>query len=118
MRTRLSIVLICLLAPATVALAQNTPPASPVAAQANPLSAATQMIYAALMEFVFRDPETAPEKNYSFRPSDLVRPFGKILGNIAEAQFTTCPAVREKNRAAKVARTKAPPELIAGLRRG
>src|SRR5688572_23878899 len=82
MRTLLPILLICLLAPAAVALAQNTSPASAVAAEANPISAVTQMIYAALMEFVFQPPEARPERNYSFKPANVVRTFGKLLGNI------------------------------------
>lgn len=118
MRTLLPILLICLLAPAAAVLAQNTPSASAAAAETNPISAVTQMIYAALMEFVFQPPETAPQRNSSFKPAGLVRTFGKLLGNIADAQSATCSAVREKNRAANVAKTKAPPELIAGLNRG
>jgi uncharacterized damage-inducible protein DinB len=99
--------LICLLAPAAVALAQD-----------NPLIAYNKVIYGGVKTILLRSAEKMPEANYSFRPTDAVRSFGQILGHVADAQYGFCSAVLgEKNPAPKIEQTKtSKADLIAALK--
>ena len=116
MRILLRTLVICLLAPTAVALAQETPPAA-AASQADPLSAHTRMMYSALKQILLRSAEKMPEENYSFKPTEVVRSFGEILGHIADSQYAFCSVVLgEKNPAPKVEKTKTSKvDLIAAL---
>lgn len=118
MRTLQQAVLICLLAPAAVALAQDNPPSAAAASPANPLSAHNRMVYAGVKAILLRSAEKMPEENYSFKPTEAVRSYGQILGHVADSQYAFCSAVLgEKNPAPKVEKTKTSKvDLIAALK--
>ena len=96
MRTLLRTLLIFLLAPAAVALAQD-----------NPLSAHNKFVYGGVKNILLRSAEKMPEENYNFKPTDAVRSFGQVVGHVADSQYTFCSIVLgEKNPAPKVEQTK------------
>ncbi len=98
--------LICLLAPAAVALAQD-----------NPLSEHSKGVYGGMKMILLRSAENMLEKNYGFKPTDTVRSFGQIVGHVADAQYIFCSAVLgEKNPLPKIEKTRtSKAELIAAL---
>ena len=107
LRTLRSALLICLLAPAAAALAED-----------NPLSAYNKHLYSGVQALLLGAAERVPEENYSFKPTDAVRSFGGILGHVADAQYLFCSVVLgEKNPAPKIEKTKtSKPDLIAALK--
>jgi uncharacterized damage-inducible protein DinB len=110
-RTVLRTLLVCLLAPAAAAFAQETPPAPPRAAFAlpreNPLTAWNKYMYGQLFNIVLRSADKMPEANYGFKPTDTVRSYGQILGHVADAQYLFCSiALGEKNPAPKIEQSK------------
>ena len=110
--------LICFLAPAAVALAQNTPPPAAPTPQPNPLSAHSRMMYRAVKGILVRSAELMPEENYGFKPTESVRSFGQILGHVTDAQYTFCSRVLGETRPAlKIEETKtSKADLIAALK--
>lgn len=100
-------ILICLLAPAALASAQD-----------NPLSAWNKKTYDILQKIVLRSAEQTPEEHYAFKPTEAVRSFGQILGHVADSQYAFCSVVLgEKNPAPKVEKTKtSKADLIAALK--
>lgn len=128
MRT-LPTLLICLLAPAAVALAQDRAPAPAVASQdktptvavalpENPLSAHNRLIYGGVKAIVLRSAEKMPEESYSFKPTASVRSFGQIVGHVADSQYIFCSVVLgEPNPRPNVEKTKtSKADLIAALK--
>lgn len=99
--------LICLLAPAAVALAQDHPPTAAVASPENPLSANTKHVYAAIKRILLRSAEKMPEENYGFKPTEAVRSYGQILGHVADSQYAFCSIVLgEKDPEPKIEKTR------------
>jgi len=117
-RPFLRTLLICLLAPAAVALAQDITPTAAVASPANPLSAHTKGVYRGMKTVLLRSAEKMPEENFSFKPTDSVRSFGQIVGHVADSQYTFCSTVLgEKRPALKIEQTKtSKADLIAALK--
>ncbi len=109
--------LICLLAPAAVALAQDKP-AAVAPAPDNPLSTFTKVVYGRMKDILLRSAEKMPEENYNFKPTEAVRSYGQIVGHVADAQYLFCSIVLgEKNPAPKVEQTKtSKADLIAALK--
>lgn len=99
--------LICLLATAAVALAED-----------NPLSTYNKGIYGGVKNVLIRSAEKVPEENYNFKPTDGVRSFGQVIGHAADAQYLFCSIVLgEKNPAPKIEQTKtSKTDLIAALK--
>ncbi len=118
MRPFLRTLLICLLAPAAVALAQDKTPTAAVASPANPLSAHTKAMYGGVKKILLRSAELMPEENYGFRPTESVRSFGKIIGHVADSQYTFCSRVLGESRPAlKIEETKtSKADLTAALK--
>jgi uncharacterized damage-inducible protein DinB len=99
--------LICLLAPAAVLLAQE-----------NPLSGFNKGVYGHVKDILLRSAEKMPEEDYSFKPTEAVRSYGQIVGHIADAQYMFCSIeLGEKNPAPKIEHTKtSKADLIAALK--
>ncbi|MDQ5873658.1 MAG: DinB family protein, partial [Acidobacteriota bacterium] len=118
MRASLRTLLIGLLAPVAVVLAQNNPPPTAAAPPKDPLSTHSKMMYRGVKTLLVRSAERMPEENYGFRPVETVRTFGQILGHVADSQFLFCSTVLgEKNPAPKVEQTKTTKaDLIAALK--
>jgi uncharacterized damage-inducible protein DinB len=110
--------LICLLAPAAVGLAQSQPTTAAATAQNSPLSAHNKVLYTGLKGLLLRSAEKMPEENYSFKPTDVVRTYGQIIGHVADSQYTFCSIVLgEKNPAPKIEQTKtSKADLISALK--
>ncbi len=119
--------LICLLALAAVASAQDKPaavasaqdkPAAVATPPDNPFSAFNKEAYGFLKGVLLRSAEKMPEENYNFKPTDAVRSFGQVLGHVADSQYTFCSRVLgEKNPAPKIEQTKtSKADLIAALK--
>jgi uncharacterized damage-inducible protein DinB len=106
MRTLLPALLICLLAP-TAAMAQE-----------NPLSDHNRLLYGGTKNVLLRTAEKVPEEVYGFKPTEVVRSFGQIVGHIADSQYRFCAIVLgEKNPAPKIEQTKtSKADLIAALK--
>jgi uncharacterized damage-inducible protein DinB len=107
MRTILRVLLICLLAPAAVTLAQD-----------NPLSTFNKMAYGAVKNILLSTAEKMPEENYSFKPTVSVRSFGQVIGHVADAQYMFCSVeLGEKNPDLKIEQSKSSKaDLIAALK--
>src|SRR5260221_4858415 len=99
--------LLCLLATAAVAVAQD-----------NPLSAFNKRSYGQVKVWLLGSAEKMPEENYNFHPTDAVRSFGQVIGHVADAQYLFCSVVLgEKNPALKIEQTKSSKaDLIAALK--
>lgn len=99
--------LICLLATAAVAMAQE-----------NPLSAFNKVAFARVKDILLRSAEKMPEENYNFKPTDAVRSYGQVIGHVADAQYMFCSVVLgEKNPAPKIEQTKtSKADLVAALK--
>ena len=99
--------LICLLASAPIALAQD-----------NPLSAFNKRAYGQIKQWLLHSAEKMPEENYSFKPTESVRGFGQVLGHVSDVQYLFCSSVLgEKNPAPKIEQTKtSKDDLIASLK--
>jgi uncharacterized damage-inducible protein DinB len=106
-RTLLSALLICLLAPAAVA-----------AAQESPFSAWNKMAYGYVQAVLLRSAEKMPEESYAWKPTDAVRTYGQVIGHVADAQYIFCSiALGEKNPSPKIEETKSSKaDLIAALK--
>jgi uncharacterized damage-inducible protein DinB len=106
--------LLCLVVPAAVTLAQEKPAAP---AQENPLSTWNKMAYGRVKDILLRSAQKMPEENYSFKPTDTVRSYGQIIGHVADAQYLFCSiALGEKNPALDIEHTKtSKADLIAAL---
>lgn len=110
--------LICVLAPAAVAVAQDKPPAAAAAPPPNPFSAHTRMMFGGVKGILLRSAELMPEENYGFKPVDTVRTYGKIVAHVADSQYTFCSrALGETRPALKIEETKSSKaEVIAALK--
>ena len=100
--------LICLLVPATGALAQGST-----------LSDTTRMMYGVMKEqMLLASAEKMPEESYSFKPTEAVRSYGQIIGHVADMQYAFCSiALGEKNPAPRVEQTKtSKANLVAALK--
>jgi len=117
MRVVLQTLLICLLAPVAVALAQEKPQTAAAAAPANPYSTFVYAAYGSVKNNLKLSAEKVPEEDYSFKPTDAVRSFGQIIGHVADAQYTFCStATGEKNPAPNIEKTKTTKaDLVAAL---
>src|SRR5208282_327652 len=107
MRTLVRTLLICLLAPVVVSLAQD-----------NPLSAYNKHVYEGVKDVLLRSAEKMPEESYNFKPTDAVRSYGQIIGHVGDAQYLFCSIeLGEKNPAPKIEQTKtSKADLIAALK--
>lgn len=107
LRTLLRTLLLCLLAPAAVAAAQDSP-----------LSAGQRWVYGGLKDILLRSAEKMPEEHYGFRPTAAVRSFGQIVGHVADSQYAFCSIVLgQANPAPGVEQTRtAKADLIAALK--
>lgn len=107
MRALLPALLVCLLAPAAVALAQE-----------NPLSTFNRGVYEGVKGILLRSAEKMPEESYSFKPTDAVRSYGQVLGHVADAQYLFCSLVLgEEKPTPRIEQTKtSKSDLIAALK--
>jgi uncharacterized damage-inducible protein DinB len=117
MQRLLRILLICLLVPTGVVLAQDDPPSAAGASQENPLTTHNKFVYGTLQKILTRAVEQVPEEHYGFKPTEAVRSFGQIVGHMADAQYFFCStALGEENPAPQVEKTRtSKADLIAGL---
>ena len=101
--------LICLLAPAAVVMAQE-----------NPLSAFNKRAYGQMKVWLLRSSEKMPEDNYTFKPTDTIRSFGQVVGHVADAQYLFCSSVLgEKHPAPKIEQNKtSKADLLVALKDG
>jgi uncharacterized damage-inducible protein DinB len=99
--------LICFLAPAAGAFAED-----------RPLNAFNKKVYGYLKTVLLASAEKMPEENYGFKPTEAVRSYGQLLGHVADSQYYFCSAVRgEKNPGLKIEATKtSKADLIASLK--
>lgn len=113
MKILVRMLVLCLLVPAGVSLAQEKPAASPE----NPLSTWNKVAYGRVKDVLLKSAEKMPEENYGFKPVDTVRSYGQILGHLADAQYMFCSmALGEKNPALDIEHTKSSKaDLIAAL---
>jgi len=118
MKTFVRMLVLCLFAPAGVALAQDKPAQEkPAATQENPLSAWDKVAYTRVSGLLVRSAEKMPEENYSFKPADTVRSYGQIIGHVADGQYLFCSlALGEKNPGLDIEHTKtSKADLVAAL---
>ena len=118
MKTFVRILVLCLLVPAGVALAQGKPaPEKPTVSPENPLTSWNKIAYTRVKGIVVRSAEKMPEENYSFKPVDTVRSYGQIVGHLADAQYLFCSlALGEKAPGLDIEHTKtSKADLVAAL---
>jgi uncharacterized damage-inducible protein DinB len=118
MKTFVRMLVLCLVIPAGVTLAQDKPAQEKsAAASENPLSTWNKYAFARLKGILSRSAEKMPEENYSFKPVDTVRSYGQIVGHLADAQYLFCSmALGEKNPGLDIEHTKtSKADLIAAL---
>jgi uncharacterized damage-inducible protein DinB len=109
---------LCLVVPAGVALAQDKPAQEkPAVSPENPLTTWNKIAYTRVRGILARSAEKMPEENYSFKPVDTVRSYGQIVGHVADAQYLFCSlALGEKNPGLDIEHTKtSKADLVAAL---
>ena len=108
---------ICLVATATSAFTQQPLKAPDRVSQDNPLSGWNKRAYGQIKDWLQKSAEKMPEKHYSFKPTEVVRSYGQIIGHAADVQFRFCSIARgEKNPSASIEKTKtSKADLIAAL---
>lgn len=137
MRALIRTLLVCLLAPAAVAVAQDKPappaaakdkpaasaaaqdkPAPAAAAQGNPLSAFNRRAFGQVRLWLVASAEKMPEESYGFKPVETVRSYGQLIAHVADAQYLFCSAaLGEKNPAPGIEKSKtAKADLVAALK--
>ena len=119
MKTFVRMLVLCLVVPAGVALAQDKPAQEkPAVTPENPLSTWNKMAYTRVKGILARSAEKMPEENYNFKPTDPVRSYGQIVGHVADAQYNFCSlALGEKNPGLKIEQTKTTKaDLVAALK--
>src|SRR5579884_1455611 len=88
--------LVLLLLPASVAMAED-----------NPFISFNQRAFGQMKTWLLASAEKMPAESYSFKPTDAVRSFGQLVGHVADAQYYFCStALGEKNPSPKVEETK------------
>lgn len=99
--------LLFLVVPAAVAMAQD-----------NPLSAFNKRAYGQITAWVLASAEKMPEENYGFKPTDSIRSFGQLVGHVGDAQYIFCSiALGDKDARPSIEKTKtSKAELIAALK--
>lgn len=104
-------------APVKPAVTPTQAPAETTQSQKDPYSANNRALYAGLKKILLRSAEVMPEQSYSFKPTEAVRTYGQMIAHVAEAQYLFCSlAVGEKNPAPKIEQTKtSKTELVAAL---
>lgn len=117
-QTLLRTLLVFLLVPAAVTLAQGNPPTTAASPQNNLLSAHNKSLFGGIKGILLRSAEKMPEENYRFKPTDIVRSYGQIVGHVADSQYAFCSVILgEKNPAPKIEQTKtSKADLIAALK--
>jgi uncharacterized damage-inducible protein DinB len=118
MKTLVRALVLCLLVPAGITLAQEKPAQEkPALSPENPLTSWNKMAYARVKGVLLKSAEKMPEENYSFKPIDSVRSYGQIIGHVADAQYLFCSiATGEKNPALDIEHTKtSKADLLAAL---
>src|ERR1700751_2104812 len=118
MKTFVRIVVLWLLVPAGIALAQDKPaPEKPAVTAENPLTSWNKIAYTRVKGILVRSAEKMPEENYTFKPVDTVRSYGQIVGHVAGGQHIFCSLARgETNPARDTEHPKtSKAELIAAL---
>ena len=106
-RPILRTLLICVLAPAAVALAED-----------RPRNAFNKRAYTYMKDVLVRSAEKMPAESYAFKPTETVRTFGQILGHVADSQYFFCTtALGEKYSSRQIEKTKtSKADLIASLK--
>ena len=118
MKTLVRMLVLCLVVPAGITLAQDKPAQEkPAVTPENPLSIWNKFAYARVKGILLKSAEKVSEENYSFRPVDTVRSYGQIIGHLADAQYMFCSmALGDKNPALDIEHTKtSKADLIAAL---
>jgi uncharacterized damage-inducible protein DinB len=118
MKTFVRMLVLCLMVPAGVALAQDKPAQEkPAVSPENPLTTWNKIAYTRVKGIVVRSADKMPEENYSFKPVDTVRSYGQIVGHLADAQYLFCSlALGEKAPGLDIEHTKtSKADLVAAL---
>jgi uncharacterized damage-inducible protein DinB len=118
MKTFVRMLVLCVLVPAGVAMAQDkTAQEKPGVTAENPLTSWNKIAYARLKNILARSAEKMPEENYGFKPVDTVRSYGQIVGHVADAQYLFCSlAMGEKGPGLDIEHTKtSKADLVAAL---
>jgi len=118
MKTFVRMLVLCLMVPAGIALAQDKPAQDkPAVSPENPLTSWNKIAYTRVKGIVVRSADKMPEENYSFKPVDTVRSYGQIVGHLADAQYLFCSlALGEKAPGLDIEHTKtSKADLVAAL---
>jgi len=118
MKTFVRMLVLCLMVPAGIALAQDKPAQEkPAVSPENPLTTWNKIAYTRVKGIVVRSADKMPEENYSFKPVDTVRSYGQIVGHLADAQYLFCSlALGEKAPGLDIEHTKtSKADLVAAL---
>jgi uncharacterized damage-inducible protein DinB len=118
MKTFVRMLMLCLMVPAGIALAQDKPAQEkPAVTAENPLTSWNKIAYTRVKGIVVRSADKMPEENYSFKPVDTVRSYGQIVGHLADAQYLFCSlALGEKAPGLDIEHTKtSKADLVAAL---
>jgi uncharacterized damage-inducible protein DinB len=90
--------------------------ASPLVAQANPVSTAIQKTARGHSKSLLAAAQAMPADKYDFKPTPAQMSFGELIAHIADDNGITCGAMGGKNSgAAKVAGTDGKDKLVAAL---
>jgi len=118
MKTFVRMLVLCLMVPTGVALAQDKPAQEkPAVSPENPLTSWNKIAYTRVKGIVVRSADKMPEENYSFKPVDTVRSYGQIVGHLADAQYLFCSlALGEKAPGLDIEHNKtSKADLVAAL---
>ena len=79
--------------------------------------ASVKPVYDIVKGYLTKSAEQMPEANYSFKATPEVRPFGQLIGHVANAQYIVCSAVKGEANPSKAdfEKTTAKADLVKAL---
>ena len=89
---------------------------SALAQTGNPLIAEAKQSYTSIKNNLTKAADKVSEADYSFKATPDVRPFGALIGHIADVQMRSCAGVKGEQKTANASSMTAKADLVAALK--
>ena len=92
-------------------LQAQAPPAGPPS-----VSAEVKRSYNNIKTNIMKAAEKVPDDAYSFTPATTIRPFGALVGHVADAQLGTCSTLNGERKQGTASTKTSKADLVAALK--
>jgi len=82
----------------------------------NPLSTEVKGSYTNVKNNILKAAEKVPEADYAFKATTDVRPFGQLIGHVADANLRTCSAINGEAKQGTAGTKTSKADLVAALK--